>query len=103
MGLVGALRSVRLIYSLPFFFKFYFSNCLGVDAIFEICVRISDRGSGESRASGRSSHLRSLCAPAREFARVDPEFSMAGKILSLVKMKHEAKNNIDETKRIGVG
>lgn len=90
---------MRLICSLPFFFKFYFSNRLGVDAILEICVRISDRGSGESRASGRSSHLRSLRAPTREFARVDLEFSMAGKILSLVKMKHEVKNNIEMKQR----
>lgn len=66
-------------------------------------MRISDRGSAESsgRASGRSSHLRLWSTRANSrIARVDSEFNMAGKILSLVKMKHGAKSNIDETEKI---
>ena len=95
---LGSLWCVHLIRSS---FLILFSDRLGVDAILEIRVRISDRGSAESRASGRSSHLRlwSTRASSR-IARVDSEFNMAGKILSLVKMKHEAKSNIDETERI---
>lgn len=48
---------------------------------------------------GLVTYVYSLRAPAREFARVDSEFSMAGKI-SLVKMR--AKSNIDETKTIDI-
>lgn len=55
------------------------------------------RGNGESRASGRSSHLRLVCASSRIRA-VDPE-SMAWQGKFLVLSKHESKSNVDEEVR----
>lgn len=84
------------------FFFFLLSRLLSrlVDITLEIHVRISDKGEAKrvGLPVGLVTCVYGLHAPTREFARVDSEFNMAGKILSLkIKMKtHEAKDNIDE-------
>lgn len=99
MGLM--IFTKRAFDSFPPFFLILFSNRLSVDAVLEIRVRISDRGSRESRASDRSSHLRLRSTRADSRIRVwILNSAWQGKILSLVKMEHEARSNIDETERI---